>query len=71
MSTEMTIFIKSIQHCVAVTYFPSTASVSAPCRPKAAIDFNILVLLSRRRLRLIRKIWRFERESKLNFNNTI
>lgn len=39
-----------------VTYFPSTASVSVGWRPSEDIVFSILVLLSRRRFRLIRKI---------------
>lgn len=44
---------------MSATYLPSTASVSDVCRPSAAIVFNILVLLSSRRFKLIRKIWTF------------
>lgn len=50
------VVICQVEDYVFVTYLPSTASVSVACRPSAVSVFSILVLLSRRRFRLIRKI---------------
>lgn len=41
---------------LSATYLPSTASVSEACRPSAVMVFTILLLLSSRRFKLIRKI---------------
>lgn len=53
-----------VRAVMSATYLPSTASVSNVCRPSAAIVFNILVLLSSRRFKLIRKIWAFRWQDK-------